>query len=241
MTKRGDIYMNNDGHLPVPGERYNHIKGGLYQIITIAKHSETSEPLVIFQSLSGSYEYYASPLEMFMGINEHGKRWFQLEKGIQDVMGMAVDAANGGKSARPSKEPLSKRIEKLAGSDIFAQNESHGGNNRNSGERVIVDLAEKLNIGSEELAATDNEAEYGNDGIDQLDDREFLFLILDCESSRKMLEILRKHRDRLDNRMLGNIAVALDLVIDSEDDDVIFVQIEQFLQTRARFETDRLR
>ena len=48
----------------VPGETWRHYKGGTYKIITLANHSETKEPLVIYQSISfGSI--YARPLAMW--------------------------------------------------------------------------------------------------------------------------------------------------------------------------------
>lgn len=45
---------------------YQHYKGNQYEVIGIAQHSETLEPMVIYRAMYGAREFWVRPLELFL-------------------------------------------------------------------------------------------------------------------------------------------------------------------------------
>jgi hypothetical protein len=50
---------------PRPG-RYRHFKGGEYEVIGLARGSETLEPLVVYRALHGERGLWVRPAAMFL-------------------------------------------------------------------------------------------------------------------------------------------------------------------------------
>ena len=48
-----------------PG-KYRHFKGNEYEVLTIARHSETSEPMVVYKALYGEGGIWVRPADMWL-------------------------------------------------------------------------------------------------------------------------------------------------------------------------------
>lgn len=62
---------------------YRHFKGNLYRLLYVAKHSETLEPMVVYQALYGEMGIWVRPASMW---NEwvdrddyHGPRFYSVD------------------------------------------------------------------------------------------------------------------------------------------------------------------
>ena len=52
---------------PAEPGRYRHYKGGEYELVGVARHSETLEPMVIYRPLYNATGLWARPYDMFFG------------------------------------------------------------------------------------------------------------------------------------------------------------------------------
>lgn len=65
----------------IPPGRYRHYKGKEYEVIGIAKHSETEEDLVVYRALYGEFGLWVRPATMFREkIEIEGKLVFRFER-----------------------------------------------------------------------------------------------------------------------------------------------------------------
>jgi len=60
--------------------RYRHFKGRFYDVLFIAKHSETMEEMVVYRALYGEHDVYVRPASMWNEVIERdGKRFIRFE------------------------------------------------------------------------------------------------------------------------------------------------------------------
>jgi hypothetical protein len=68
----------------IPSGRYRHFKGKKYEVIGIARHSETEEPMVVYRALYGDYGIWVRPASMWNETVERGgqtyRRFYRLDR-----------------------------------------------------------------------------------------------------------------------------------------------------------------
>lgn len=204
---------------PRPQEIYRHFKGRLYQVLTLARHSETGEVLVVYQALYGDYAVFARPLSMFCSevdaVKYPGamqKERFQLWKGSEEAHALfAGESPVTGNRETRAKQPEEDRETRAMQPDgIFSQKEKPA--------EPSVQAAE------EEV---------------QLDPR--LLRFLDANRMEEKMEILDSMQGDVTDEMIDIMAISLDTEIVSGEASERIAALRETIQMRLRFESSRLR
>lgn len=62
----------------IPAGKYRHYKGNEYEVIGIAKHSETLEPMVVYRALYGEMGLWVRPAQMWNeNVDDKGTKRFE--------------------------------------------------------------------------------------------------------------------------------------------------------------------
>lgn len=218
--------------IPKSGEFYRHFKNKLYQVITVATHSETGEELVIYQALYGDYKTYARPLAMFTSEVDHEKypevtqkyRFERVEPGDWEKH---VEQASAWEDTGAASDADCDGAEKFPDTAGYRKCEE-------------VQTQENIAQGTAQITEDSRTVENQADELkDQINPKVLEFL--DTEDFDERYNILVSLRDELDDQMVNILAVALDVVIPEGRLEERYDALKNCLRTRQRYESTRLR
>lgn len=203
---------------PRPQEIYRHFKGNVYQIITIARHSETGVKMVVYQQLYAPYEVYVRPLEMFMSRIDtkkypNEKQTYRFEK--IDVRGEEL--------VEKPKETSAETLNRIL----------------NRGKEEPKTAACGTTSAEQEPDSVQAQKEGKSEDNFELDPG--LVEFLDADSYEKKLQILSALHPRITDAMIDTMAVSLDTEVKEGDIEMRYSEIKNCLIMMERFECNRLR
>lgn len=218
--------------IPKSGEFYRHFKNKLYQVITVATHSETGEELVIYQALYGDYKTYARPLAMFTSEVDHEKypevtqkyRFERVEPGDWEKH---VEQASAWEDTGAASDADCDGAEKFPDT---------------AGYRKCEEVQTQENIAQGTAQITEDSRTVENQADEskaQINPKVLEFL--DTEDFDERYNILVSLRDELDDQLVNILAVALDVVIPEGRLEERYDALKNCLRTRQRYESTRLR
>ena len=226
-----------DRSIPRPGEIYRHFKDKPYQIITVASDSETGEPVVVYQALYGDYRTYVRSLAMFMSEVDHEKYPVSGQQYRFELRGSreAVNAAD-------YMHMASDMTENSTGDKADGEADSISADGKENGEKNKITDA-KAEISSDIPNSANEDDKHISSGIQPTGTEVNAILIsfLEAESFSKKLEILSTSRKHLTDRLITDMAIALDLAVNEGPLDRRIQELTNCLEAHRRFEDRRLR
>lgn len=203
---------------PKPGEIYRHFKNNLYQIVTIATHSETREELVIYQALYGDFGVYARPLSMFASEVDHAKYPDVQQRYRFELVETQSNPSNENKTQNTIVD------EEMSWNPSGIEQASRAAATRERRSQFARNPMEE---------AKKTEASMLNPKL-----MEFL----EAESYEEKYNIVSSMRDEITDGMIDTMAVAMDVVIQEGPIEKRYEDLKYTIRTRQQYEfANRLR
>lgn len=210
-------------YVPRPQEIYKHFKGNLYQIITVAEHSETGEKLVIYQALYGDYKIYARELGMFTGKVDRSK----YPNAAQEYRFELQNVQTGEPDAKPlqASQPASQSAQAVRASQWNAQ-----------GAQASEPPSRNEQASQPGTATVMNEVTEAEANLDPL-----ILEFLDANDYESKLNVLAALHHRITDDMITIMAVASDVEVEEGNLEDRYVQLRNCLLTLDKYESSRMR
>ena len=213
--------------IPKPHEIYKHFKGNLYQVVTIAEHSETGEQLVIYQALYGDFKTYARPLVMFTGEVDRQRYPEVTQRFRFELQGTDADRQIRETEAAGVEHPVSTQTTVTASQPAAAQ----------ATPIVAQDIAAQATAtAAQTTIAPVSPAEDEEPALDPL-----VLEFLDADSYEEKLNILAGLHHRITNEMITTMSISCDIEVNDGAPEGRYEELKNCLLTMEKFECNRLR
>ena len=213
--------------IPKPHEINKHFKGNLYQVVTIAEHSETGEQLVIYQALYGDFKTYASPLVMFTGEVDRQRYPEVTQRFRFELQGTDADRQIRETEAAGVEHPVSTQTTVTASQPAAAQ----------ATPIVAQNIAAQATAtAAQTTIAPVSPAEDEEPALDPL-----VLEFLDADSYEEKLNILAGLHHRITNEMITTMAISCDIEVNDGEPEERYEELKNCLLTMEKFECNRLR
>lgn len=203
-------------HNPKPQELYRHFKGNLYQIICLAKHSETREMMVVYQAMYDTFEIYVRPLAMFMEEVDHVK-YPQVQQKYR--FELLQDMKNDNEYADMAEDRKAETGRQAA--EVQGKTELVKEKNRVQETKIVQ--------------------ETGGDIAGQIEIDPLVMEFLDADSYEQKLNILAALHNRITDEMINTMAIATDIEIKDGNVEERYEELKNCLLTFEKYECNRLR
>ena len=216
------------------GQFYRHFKGGLYQVMAIATHSETKEKMVVYQALYGDYGIYVRPYDMFVSEVDHEK--YPQVKQVYRFTQVHPEEENARVEVESALELTNVDSEQLEIPDL---KEVENVQSMKSPVQILdpVEMSAKEPPAKEPSEQEPPEQEPQADGINPI-----LLEFLDADTLEEKMHIMTFYRNQMDEALLNSIAISLDLVVDKKGLQETYDEIMNCLSMMKHFEcTNRFR
>ena len=216
------------------GQFYRHFKGGLYQVMAIATHSETKEKMVVYQALYGDYGIYVRPYDMFASEVDHEK--YPQVKQVYRFTQVHPEEENVRVEVESALELTNVDSEQLEIPDL---KEVENVQSMKSPVQILdpVEMSAKEPPAKEPSEQEPPEQEPQADGINPI-----LLEFLDADTLEEKMHIMTFYRNQMDEALLNSIAISLDLVVDKKGLQETYDEIMNCLSMMKHFEcTNRFR
>lgn len=226
--------------IPKPHEIYKHFKGNLYQIVTIAQHSETGEQLVIYQAMYGDFKTYARPLAMFTSevdkvkYPEVQQRFrFELQGADADRQTRESDAASGAQTTTAQDAATG------AAQTATAQDAATGATPTATAQGATTVASQAT--AQPASVATHPEAAHIEIAEEEPTLDPMVLEFLDADSYEQKLNILAGLHHRITDEMITTMAIACDIEVNDGETEERYEELKNCLLTMEKFECNRLR